>query len=70
MCSVRINKTFALNVRNRLQLNSTREWLQNRKLLWFGPLNRMEESSSSSKPQNFVVGDSLVEGQFKQTKSL
>lgn len=70
MCSVRINKTFALNVRNRLQLNSTREWLQNRKLLWFGPLNRMEESSSSSKPQNFVVGDSLVEGQFKQTKSV
>ena len=30
----------------------------------------MEESSSSSKPQNFVVGDSLVEGQFKQTKSV
>lgn len=70
MCSVRINKTFALDVRNRLQLNSTRECLQNRKLLWFGPLNRMEESSSPSKPQNFVVGDSLVEGQFKQTKSV
>ena len=70
MCSVRINKTFALDVRNRLQLNSTRECLQNRKLLWLGPLNRMEESSSPSQPQNFVVGDSLVEGQFKQTKSV
>lgn len=37
---------------NRLQLNTSREWLPNRQLRWLGHLERMEENFRASKYKN------------------
>ena len=42
--------------RNRLQLKKMREYLQNRRLLQFGELERIEESSNPSKCRKFKSG--------------
>ena len=60
---IRAEDDTAVALRNRLQLSTVRECLQNRRLLWFGRLERMEESYWYSKCQKFKVGGSLAKGQ-------
>ena len=43
------------------------ECLQNRRLLWFGHLERMEESPWPSKTRNFRVGGSLARERPRKT---
>lgn len=47
---------------NRLQLNTSREWLPNRQLRWLGHLERMEENFRASKYKKFEVVDSSDRG--------
>ena len=51
--------------RNRLQLKKMREYLQNRRLLQFGELERIEESSYPSKCQKLKSGG----GSFQKKNS-
>lgn len=41
-------------LRNRLKLNGTRKWLQNRRLQWFG-IERIKESACSNKRKTVKV---------------
>lgn len=51
--------------RNRLQLKKMREYLQNRRLLQFGELERIEESSYPSKYRKLKSGG----GSFQKKNS-
>ena len=44
----------------RLEMNATRECLQSRRLLWFGHLERIKESSLHIKYQTFAAYGSLA----------
>ena len=50
MCNVKpVDMIFVKKLRTRLKLKSIRERLQDRRLQWFGYLERMEESGWFSK---------------------
>ena len=68
MCKVRPEeRIFTEELRTRLQLMSIREWLQDRRPQWFGHLEKMEESTLSSKYRTFKVSGSFPRGQPRKT---
>lgn len=54
-------KNFAVELNNRLKFN-IRKYLQSRRLLWFGHLERMERRSSPSKCRKLDSGGGLARG--------
>lgn len=55
---------FPEGLRIRLKLNSI--CLQDRRLQWFGHLERLEESAWYSKSRIFKVGDSFPRGKLRK----
>ena len=63
MCGVSLNdKVPSLELRNRMRLGSLREYIQHRRLQWFGHLERMEVGTWPSKCRDIMVDDSLAKG--------
>ena len=60
-------RNSAEELRTRLRLKSVRECLQDRRLQWFGPLERMEERKWSNKCGTFRVSGNFLRGQPKKT---
>ena len=58
-----------MELKNRQQLNTLWKYLQNRILLDFFYLERMEESSWPSKCLKFEAGGSLGRGQHRKARS-
>ena len=68
MCSVLPEDgIFAAELRNRLQLNTSRQGLSNKELWCLYHLERLEESSWPRKFENFDIGGSLTKGQSRET---
>ena len=56
MCGVSLNdKVSILELRNRMRLDSVREYIQHRRLQWFGHLERMKVDAWSSKCRDIMV---------------
>ena len=63
MCNVRPeDRISAEKLRIRLKLMSIKEYLQYRRLQWFGHLERTEETAWSSKCRTFKVSGSFARG--------
>ena len=60
---------FAVELKNRRQLNALRKYLQNEILLDFVYQERMEESSWPSRCLKFEAGGSLARGQRRKASS-
>ena len=50
------------NLRIRLKLKNIREYLRDRRLQWFGHVEKMEESAWSSKRRIFKISGSFTRG--------
>ena len=62
MCNVRLDdKISAEELRTRLKLKSMSKCVQDRRLEWFGHLERMEESAWSSKCRTFQVSQGIIQ---------
>ena len=70
MCNVKPeDRTSTEELKTRLKLKSVRELLQDRKLQWFGHLERMEERACSSTCRNFKISGSFPRGRPRNTWS-
>ena len=68
MCNIRPeNRIVAEGIRTRLELKNMKECLQDRKLQWFGHLERMEESARFDKGTTFKVSSSFPRGLLRKT---
>ena len=68
MCYIRPeDKISAEELKIRLKLKSIRECLQDKRLQWFGHLERMEESAWSSKCKTFEVSGIFPRGRPRKT---
>ena len=56
------DKISSEELRNTLELNSMRECLQDRRLQWFGHLERMEEIVLSGKCRTFMISGTFLKG--------
>ena len=70
ICCVRPEDKISVEIRIRPQFITMREYLQKRKLIWLGNLERFEENSWPCKCWKFQVGGSLARRwQSSETKS-
>ena len=68
MCNIRLKDRISIQeLRTRLKLKTTREFLQDRRLQWFGLSERMEESAWSSKCRIFKISCSFLRRRPKET---
>ena len=67
ICSVRPDdRIFTVELKTRLKLKSMRERLQDRRLQWFGHIERIEESAWSSKCRTVYVSGGFLRGRPKE----
>ena len=60
-------RIFAEELRTRLKLKSMRQCLEDRRLQWFGHLERMEKNASSSKCGTSRVSGIFAKGRLRKT---